>query len=106
VLILLLAASDPVAVAPIDYRLPMQESPRIVGDCRRGAGDEIVVCGRRGQGQRLEELTPPPGTEGRAEGEVIGKDLSFGRIEPDLQTVVRQDGSVDRRVMVKLKIPF
>ncbi len=105
-LILLLAASDPAAVEAIDYRLPLrEESPRIVEQCRRGGGEEIVVCGRRDSGQRLEELKPPPGAEPKEPG-VIGHDLPFGRVEPLLQTVVRSDGWIDKRVMVTLKIPF
>jgi hypothetical protein len=107
-LILLFAAPDGVQVEAIDYRLPLQdENPRILSNCRRPAeSGEIVVCGRRGDGQRLEELRPPPGTEERAEGEVVGIDLPFGRVEPELSTIVRPDGWVDKRVMVKLKIPF
>ena len=105
-LILLFAASEPVQVEPVDYRLPIQEeSPRIVGACRRGEGDDIVVCGRRGGGHRLEPLTPPPGVE-EQEGGVVGIDLPFGRVEPEMSTIVRPDGWVDKRVVVKLKIPF
>jgi len=107
-LILLFAAADPPAVEAIDYRLPMQEAaPRITDDCRRGAGEgEIIVCGRRGQGQRLEELKGRPEWEGRKPGEVVGIDLPFGRLEPEVTQVVRQDGFVDKRAMVTLKIPF
>jgi hypothetical protein len=105
-LILFLAASDPAAVEPIDYRLPLrEESPRIVERCRRGAGEEIVVCGRRESDQRLEELKPPPGAEPKEPG-VIGLDLPFGRVEPLLQTVVRSDGWIDKRAMITVKIPF
>ena len=107
-LALLLAAPPsvpaPVPVDAIDYRLPLQESPRIVEDCRRSSDAEILVCGSRDDANRLRELTPPPGTEPRTG--VIGKDLSFGRVEPLLQTVVRQDGWIDKRAMVTLKIPF
>jgi hypothetical protein len=105
-LILLFAAADPAKVDAIDYRLPLQEEPpRIVQDCRRAAPDEIVVCGRRDDPYRLRELTPPPGTEPRAPG-VIGVDLPFGRVEPELSQEVRPDGSVNKRAMVKVKIPF
>jgi hypothetical protein len=105
-LILLLASTDPAGLEPIRYRLPLQEeAPRIIRDCRRAAGDEILVCGRRDGSQRLEELTPPPGAEAKAPG-VIGIDLPFGRIEPEMSTTVRSDGHVDKRIMVKLKIPF
>ena len=105
-LILLFAAADPVPVEPVNYRLPVRETtPRIVGDCRRAPGEEIVVCGRRSERHRLEDLRPPEGVRTEEPG-VIGYDSPIGRIEPDLQTVVRQDGLVDRRVMVKLKIPF
>lgn len=105
-LILLFAAAPPVPVEAIDYRLPVQEeSPRIVDTCRRGVGEEIVVCGRRTDRYRLEELKPPPGAEPRGSG-VIGHDLPFGRVEPLLETVVRSDGWVDKRVMVTLKMPF
>lgn len=109
-LVLLLAAPPleplpvPVPVDAIDYRLPLDENPRIVEDCRRGGGDEIVVCGRREDPNRLRELTPPPGTAPRTG--VIGHDLSFGRVEPLMETIVRSDGWVDKRVMVTLKIPF
>lgn len=105
-LILLLAASDPVPVEALDYRLPMQAAPRITGDCRRAAGEEIVVCGRRGPGLRVEELKPRPEWEGRKDGEVVGIDLPFGRIEPAVSTGVRQDGWADKRIGVKVKIPF
>ena len=105
-LILLFAAPPPVPVDAIDYRLPLQEeSPRIVEACRRGAGEEIVVCGRRTDRYRLDELKPPPGAEQKEAG-VIGYDLPFGRIEPLMETVVRSDGWIDKRVMVTLKIPF
>jgi hypothetical protein len=68
-------------------------------------GEEIVVCGRRTDRHRLEELKPPPGAEQKGSG-VIGYDLPFGRIEPLMETVVRSDGWIDKRVMVTLKIPF
>jgi hypothetical protein len=105
-LILLLAASDPVPVEAIDYRLPLEEEPpRIVERCRPGAGEEIVVCGRRGERYRLSEIKPPPGAEAREPG-VIGYDLPFGRVEPLLETVIRADGAPDKRAMITLKIPF
>jgi hypothetical protein len=105
-LILLLAAPPPVPVDRIDYRLPAQEqSPGLVGACRGGGDAEIVVCGRRGDRYRLEELKPPPGAEPRESG-VVGVDLPFGRVEPLMETIVRSDGWVDKRVMVTLKMPF
>jgi hypothetical protein len=98
--------ADPVELEALRYRLPMQEeAPRIVKDCRRAAADEILVCGRRDDENRLKELTPPPGTEGKKRG-VIGVDLPFGRVEPKLETLNRSDGWVDKRIMVTLKIPF
>lgn len=104
-LILLFAAADPAPVEAVDYRLPLQEAPPVVEQCRPGEGEEIVVCGRRDSRYRLEELKPPPGT-GAPEGGVIGHDLPFGRIEPKLETVIRADGAPDKRVMVTLKIGF
>ena len=105
-LILLFAAPPPVQVEAVDFRLPPQEaSPRIVESCRRGAGEEIVVCGRRPNRYRLEELKPPAGAEAREPG-VIGVDLPFGRLEPQMKSVVRPDGWVDKQIMVTLKIPF
>jgi hypothetical protein len=37
---------------------------------------------------------------------VVGVDLPFGRVEPLMETIVRSDGWVDKRVMVTLKMPF
>jgi hypothetical protein len=103
-LILLAAAVEPPAVAPVDYTLPPPPPASLTGaDCARPAG-EIVVCGRRTQPDRLEELGPPPGGPPR-EG-VIGVETPLGRVEPELMTVVRPDGWIDKRAMIKLRIPF
>jgi hypothetical protein len=104
-MILILAEPVPAPLEAIEYRLPAQEvAPPLVANCRRGGGDEIVVCGRAGR-YRLEELKPPAGAEAK-QGTVIGHDLPFGRIEPLMETVVRSDGWVDKRIMVTLKMPF
>jgi hypothetical protein len=104
-LILLAAAAEPPAIPRVDYRLPPPPPPASLtgADCARPAG-EIVVCGRRTQPDRLGELGPPPGGPPR-EG-VIGVDTPLGRVEPELMTVVRPDGWIDKRAMIKLKIPF
>jgi hypothetical protein len=106
VLILALAAAETPPAEAIDYSLPPAErSTRIVpAECDRGRGGEIVVCGRSSDRHRLREVPPPPGIE-RREGP-IGVDVPFGRVEPSLQTVVRPDGWIDKRVMVTLKMPF
>ncbi|HZG08043.1 MAG TPA: hypothetical protein VEZ70_03585 [Allosphingosinicella sp.] len=103
-LLIALAAADPAPVERIDYALPPPPPPRVTGAGCAGSPGEILVCGRRGQGDRLGELGPPPGDPPR-QG-VVGVDLPFGRVEPEITKVVRQDGHVDTRVMVKLKIPF
>ncbi len=105
-LILVLAAAEPPPADAIDYTLPPAErSTRVVPrDCDRGAGGEIVVCGRGAERHRLRDLPPPPGVD-RREGP-IGVDLPFGRVEPSLQTVGRPDGWIDRRIMVTLKVAF
>jgi hypothetical protein len=105
-LILAMAAAEPPPVEAIDYALPPAErSTRIVpGACERGATGEIVVCGRGSERHRLRDLPPPPG--GAPRDGVVGVDLPFGRVEPSLETVIRPDGWIDKRVMVKLKVPF
>ena len=91
---------------PIDYRLPLMEALRLTDACQRTAlGEEIIVCGRRTKGE-LGHLKPDPEWLPRRPGEVVGVDLPFGRIEPAMSTSTRSDGWVDKRVMVKVKIPF
>jgi hypothetical protein len=99
--------ADAAAVAPSDYRLkPAPPRTRITPDpCPVARAGEIVVCARRGEGQRLRTLVPPAGVKEPTPG--IGFDLGGGaRVEPRVSEVAMPNGQVSKRVTVDLKIPF
>jgi hypothetical protein len=105
-LILAAAAADPAPPGSFDYSLPRPViGTRIVPDCPRGAPGEIVVCGRRGDDQRLRGLRPPPGVEEPLPDGSFGIGLAEG-VRLEAEQVTRPDGYRDTRVMVKVKIPF
>jgi hypothetical protein len=93
------------AVAPSDFRLqPGPPGVRVTPPCGAGEAGEIVVCGRRDQGQRLRPLAPPPGLRPH---QSPGIDLGGGvRAEPHVSEVAMPDGRLSKRVTIDLKIPF
>lgn len=105
---LALAQADPAAptaVAPSGFRLKAGAAPaRVTPEpCPVGRGGEIVVCGRRGQGQRLEPLPPPPGVK-PAQG--LGTDFAGGRLGPSVSEVGMPNGRVSKRITLDFKLPF
>jgi len=97
--------ADAPAVAGVDYRLP--PAPRVRERCHRGAGDEIVVCGRRDpERYRLPEAAPPPGMV-LTRPSPFAWDLGGGAVaDVDLDQVQRPDGFIDHRVMLRVRVPF
>lgn len=103
------SAAEPPQVEAVDYVLP-EPGPKIDGGpitgCRSGAQPgEIVVCGRRSDGYRIEALKPPPGSEAPAADGSFGVGLAKG-IGAEVEQVTRPDGLRDNRVMLKWKMPF
>ena len=64
---------------------------------------EILVCGRRGQGQRLETLAPPPGVH---PPRPLGVDVAGGRLGPAMQQAAMPNGRISNRIMIQFKLPF
>jgi hypothetical protein len=99
------AVVDAPQVAAIDYRLP---APGTIQDrCRRTAGDEILVCGRRDNARyRLRDVALPPGTV-LTRPSPFAWDLGGGAVaDIDLDQVQRPDGYVDHRIMLRVRVPF
>lgn len=105
---LAVADGEPPAAVPPDFQLkpPARDEHVLPPPCRPEGGDEIVVCGRDGERDRLRDAKLPPGVRVH-EGGVVGVDLGGGaRLEPKLEEVVLQEGLVSKRVMVTVKVPF
>ena len=102
------SAAEPPQVEAIDYVLP-QPGPKMDGGpitgCRAEAPGEIVVCGRRSDLYRLEELKPPPGAAEPLPDGTFGVALAKG-LSAEVEQVTRPDGLRDTRAMIKWKIPF
>lgn len=108
-----LAAADqarvearPVAVAPSAFRLTpaAARGARIVPEpCPAPRPGEILVCGRRGQGQRLRALPPPPGVKPHQD---VGTDFAGGRIEPHMHEEAMPQGRVSKRFTIDFRLPF
>jgi hypothetical protein len=105
ILALAQAAAEPIAVSPADFRLkPQAAETRIAPErCPEGRGGEIVVCGHRGEGQRLRPLVPPPGVR---EKQPLGLDFGGVRVEPHVSEVGMPNGRVSKRITIDFKIPF
>jgi hypothetical protein len=109
ILLLLLQASAPVApikgAEDFDLRKVHSKSAGESG-CGTGAGDEIVICGARGDGERYryKDLTGagPEPLIPRAE-----VDLGHGAtVDLHVEQVGLPDGTVSKRVMATLKMKF
>ena len=99
------AVADAPPVAGIDYSLPA--APPVRERCHRGAGDDIIVCGRRdNERYRLRPIVPPPGMV-LARPSPFAWDLGGGAVaDVDVDQATRPDGYVDRRIMLRFRTPF
>jgi hypothetical protein len=97
------AAPAPTDVAPSDFRLKPAAPADPAQRCPEPRPGEILVCGRRGQGQRLAPLAPPPGVHPKRE---LGVDLGGGRLGPAMRQVAMPNGRVSNRIMIEFKLPF
>jgi hypothetical protein len=106
-LLLAVSAAEPPQVEAIDYALPQpgQTPGGPITGCRAANANEILVCGRRSDKYRIEELKPPPGTEAPPSDGTFGIGLAKG-VRAEVEQVTRPDGYRDTRVLIKLKIPF
>ena len=97
------AAPAPAEVTPSDFRLksgaPGDPAPR----CPEPRPGEILVCGHRGQGQRLPPLPLPPGVRPKRD---VGIDLGGGRLEPHMHEEGMPQGRVSKRFTLDFKLPF
>ena len=95
------AAAAP--VTPSDFTLKPRPPGAPVRTCPEPRPGEILVCGRRGQGQRLPELPPPPGAGPR---QTVGVDVAGGRLGPRVSEVVFPNGQVSKRITLDFNLPF
>jgi len=102
---LIQAAAPAPAVTPSDFQLkPAAPGVATTQRCPEPRPGEILVCGRRGQGQRLTALPPPPGA--RPKGHA-GVDLGGGaRAEPHMHEVGMPQGRVSKRFTIDFLFPF
>jgi hypothetical protein len=100
------AAGEAPGVTPSDFQLkPAPARTRITPDrCPEARAGEIVVCARRGQGNRLAPLVPPPGIE--KEKQSPGIDIGGGRLGPSVTEVAMPNGRVSKRITIDFKLPF
>lgn len=107
-ILLLIAAAEPPAVEPTDWRLKPRPAPERItpGRCREAVAEgDLVVCGRR-----PEEFLP--GTpEGAAEIESgppgrLSHDIGIGTLSPEIEQVEMPQGKISKRALVRLRIPF
>jgi hypothetical protein len=97
------AAPAPIDVATSDFRLKPAAPADPTQRCPAPRAGEILVCARRGQGQRLAPLAPPPGVH---PGQSLGIDFGGGRLEPHVRQVVMPNGRVSKRIMLEFTMPF
>jgi hypothetical protein len=96
----------PLPVAPSDFQLkPGAPGGRITPErCPQAQGGEILVCGRRGPGQRIEPLTLPPGVK---PPQRVGVDLGGGaRAQPAMHEEGMPQGRVSKRFTIDFLFPF
>jgi len=97
------AAPAPTEVTPSDFRLAPRPPADPAQRCPEPRPGEILVCGRRGQGQRLETLAPPPGVH---PPRPLGVDVAGGRLGPAMQQAAMPNGRISNRIMIQFKLPF
>jgi len=100
------APAGPVPVAPSDFQLrPSAAGTRITPErCPEAHSGEIVVCGRRGPGQRIEPLPLPPGVK---PSQRVGLDLGGGaRAQPAMHEEGMPQGRVSKRFTIDFLFPF
>jgi len=91
-------------VTPSDFRLkPAAPGINVLPHCADPAPGEILVCGRRGQGQRVTELRLPPGVKPRQR---VGFDLGGGRVQPAMHEQGMPQGRVSKRFTIDFLFPF
>ena len=95
-------AAPPAGADMPDYRMPERIVP---GRCAPAAGEEIVVCGRPPDTYRYREIELPEGVEAPAPDGSFGIGLA-PQVRAEVDTIVRPDGFIDRRLMIKWRIPF
>jgi hypothetical protein len=101
---LIQAAAPAPAVTASDFRLkPAAPGLATPARCPAPRPGEILVCGRRGQGQRLEPLPLPPGVRPRQN---VGIDLGGVRAEPRMHEVFMPQGRVSKRITIDFTLPF
>lgn|GEM_PF-5227660 len=87
-----------------DFRLkPQPPGMSVLPHCAEPQPGEILVCGRRGQGQRVPELRLPPGVKPRQN---VGVDLGGGRLEPHMHEEGMPQGRVSKRFTLDFLFPF
>ena len=102
ILLLALQASAPATpMAPIDFDLA--EVARRPKRCSDASPNEIVVCARRGQGDRLK---PIPGAAELDRPEDAAIDLPGGMKGSAVVESATVGGFQSNRVMVRIKMPF
>ena len=100
------ASAGPVAVTQSDFQLrPSAAGTRITPErCPAPRPGEIVVCGRRGPGQRIEPLALPPGVK---PPQRAGIDLGGGgRAQPAMHEEGMPQGRVSKRFTIDFLFPF
>jgi hypothetical protein len=96
-------APAPSAVTPSDFQLKPAPPRDPALRCPEPRPGEILVCGRRGQGQRLQALPPPPGAR---PGQTVGIDVAGGRLGPRVSEVTFPNGQVSKRITLDFTLPF
>jgi hypothetical protein len=91
-------------VTPSDFRLKAPApGMNVLPHCENPAPGEILVCGRRGQGQRVTELRLPPGVKPKQR---VGFDLGGGRVQPAMHEQGMPQGRVSKRFTIDFLFPF
>jgi hypothetical protein len=86
-----------------DFQLKPQTPADPALRCPEPRPGEILVCGRRGQGQRLTALPLPAGVKPK---QSAGIDFGGGRIEPHMHEEGMPQGRVSKRFTIDFLMPF
>ncbi len=105
--VLLLAAQAAVDESGSAEALVDAISRRVNERCAPSDASEIIVCGRRPEPDRhrLRPLRLPEGIEPPGDGRLR---FRLGEADGEVEATqhVRQDGLVDQRIMVHIRVPF